>query len=276
MRKCLLYTASIAILLCVIFSIGLASAEDYTITLNVDFEENMIFSKYDVDVFIDDIKVGTYPHGENFTAVIPANDGNHTIWFYEEDNTSNSGSIDITVNSDAAVKCHIECKRNQVKVTKVEINRAAPATKSTASTTSEEPKAAADNKDIDDIGNTKITNDGVSITLVSYTESKGDSFMPPDDGNIYLVMDMLIENNGSDSISLSTIMDFTGYCDGYTADYSFGAAMATKDSLDGTIAAGKKMKGQMAFEVPKNWQEFELHVQPNVWKDEVVFVFHKK
>ena len=272
MKKCFIIV-SIIIMLCIMFSIGLASAEDYTIDLSVDFEENLMFSRYDVDVYLDASKIGTYTHGKGFSVSIPSGEGNHTIWFYEENDKSNSGSIELNISSDTTVKCHIECKRNQVKVTKVEINRGTPVTRTAAS---EEPNAATGNKDVDDIGNTRITNDGVSITLVGYTESKGNSFMPPEDGNIYLVMEMLIENNSSSSISMSTMTDFEGYCDGYAANYSFGAAMAEKNSLDGSVAAGKKMKGQIAFEVPKNWQEFELHVRPNLWKDEVVFTFHKK
>lgn len=267
MKKSLRLLLVLVLTACILFSVSVAVAENFTISLDVEFEKNLMFSKYDVDVFLDSVKVGTYDHGKDFSVTIQCSEGNHTIWFYEHNDKSQSGSIQLNVNSNSRVKCHIECKRNRVEVSKIEINRQASAGDSLVTRGTEI---------IDELGDTKITDDGLSVTLLDYSESRGDSFMPPDDGNIYLVMDLLIENNSSKNVSISSLACFNGYCDSYTVDHSFGAAMAEKNSLDGTIAPGKKMKGQIAFEVPKNWQEFELHVNPAIWGEELEFVFHKK
>ncbi len=62
-----------------------------------------------------------------------------------------------------------------------------------------------------------------------------------------------------------------------TCDYSFSAIMVVDDQLDGTVAAGKKMKGWIGYEVDKNWKEFEIQVKPDVWGSEkLVFITHKK
>ena len=68
-----------------------------------------------------------------------------------------------------------------------------------------------------------------------------------------------------------------GYCDGYSLDYSFSAVLATSHQMDGSIPAGKKMQGQIAYEVPKDWKEIEIHITPNYWTgDKLVFlVIHK-
>ena len=62
-----------------------------------------------------------------------------------------------------------------------------------------------------------------------------------------------------------------------TCDYSFNATMNASKQMDGSIAKGKKMKGQVAYEVPQNWKEIELHVTPDFWggEDLEFVVYHK-
>lgn len=277
MKKSLLYTVSVALMLCVLLSLGFAVAESCTIQLDVEFESNRLFSKYDVDVFLDANRVGTYEHGKNFTVSIPADEGNHTLRFLKENGPSTEGSIEVNVDSDVTVKCHIECKRDEVSVTEVQITRDDPAPGPDAAETpeAETPESAADDNDTDDIGNTKITNDGIRITLISAAESAGNALMPPKEGNIYLLLDLLIENNSPDSVTISNIANFDGVCDGCPVPYSFGAYVAVNDSVNGIVPAGEKKQGQVAFEVPKDWQEFELHVSPDMFKDGVVFAFRR-
>ncbi len=129
----------------------------------------------------------------------------------------------------------------------------------------------------DDIGKVLISKDGISMSVTGYKESKGNTFTSPEPGNIFLLVDVQIENNSSDSITVSTILSFDGYCDGFSTDSSFSASMAASNTADGTVAAGKKMKGQVGFEVPKDWKEFEIVFSPEVWSSEKLsFVIYKK
>jgi len=282
MKKRLFLICALALVCSFLFCISTALAGGHNVTLKVDFEKNMIFSKYDVDVFIDDEKIGTYEHGVNFTASFSAGDGDHTIWFYEHGDKSNKGSIAVTVNSETAVSCKIECKNNKVKVTKVEIDRAQVSdTSRSMPEQQEEAPPAADtekrNPDEDDVGKTLIAKDGVSVTLVGYRESKGDSFMEAEAGKTYVLVEFLIENNSSEKVNMSSLMCFDAYCDGFTTEYSFGAAMVAEGTLDGEVAAGKKMKGEIGYEVDKNWKELEIQVQLDVWSSEkLIYVIHKK
>ncbi len=129
----------------------------------------------------------------------------------------------------------------------------------------------------DDIGIKKTDQNGTSVTIVGYKETKGSSFAKPESGNTFILIELLIENNASEEVDISSVMSFRVYCDGYTCDFSFGATMNVSNQMDGSIAPGKKMKGQIAYEVPKNWKEIEVHVTPDFWGgDDLEFtIYHK-
>jgi len=129
----------------------------------------------------------------------------------------------------------------------------------------------------DDIGKTRITKDGVSVTLVSCRETPGSGYKKADAGKVFLLPEFLIENNSGKNVSVSSILCFNAYCDGYSCEYSFTAALNATGTLDGDVAAGKKMRGQAGFEVSRNWKELEVHVKLDVWgSEELVFVIYKK
>ena len=464
------------------------AAGNYRITLDVDFDENMIFSRYDVDVYINSEKVSTQSHGEDFKIEFDAPEGSNTIYFYEHNDRSVGGKIVMSVTGDMLVSCNIHCNSDKIQVKNVSIEQDTTSVPSRSMETAEEPEqqeetagtsesspsvptgdgvylsfdtatdeeleeainkikkeqrarlktsisfdnyeltiskgknakitaevievpegvsagkitwtssdksiatvtngqvnavkngtvtitascelsdgtlleqeckvnvitmisgltaktskydlgigetvqteinvtpkeatnqelsyessdrsvATVDNNGVittvgkgtatitasstdgsnksvsinvkvtkkDDVGKTKIDKNGVSVTVTGYKESKGSSWNTSDSGNIFLLIDVTIENNSSDEVNMSSLMSIDGYCDGYSSDYSFGAAMAASNTLDGSIAAGKKMKGQAAFEVPKDWKEFELHITPDYWGgDTLEFVIDRK
>lgn len=129
----------------------------------------------------------------------------------------------------------------------------------------------------DDKGKTKTDRAGNAVTLLSVKETKGSSYAKPDSGNTFVLLELEIENNSSGELNISSILSFDAYCDGYTCDYSFIATMNTSRQMDGTIASGKKMKGQVAFEVPEGWKEIELHVKPDYWfGTDVEFVIYNQ
>ncbi|MBQ3134320.1 MAG: DUF4352 domain-containing protein [Oscillospiraceae bacterium] len=120
----------------------------------------------------------------------------------------------------------------------------------------------------------KVELKNVVVTLNSVTENRGANFMEPDDGNVFLVCEFDIENNSTKEIAVSSLLSFTAYVDDYAAGLSIGGIVAAgKNQLDGSIAAGKKMNGIVAYEVPKNWAEFEIKFTPDVWSgNDITFV----
>lgn len=125
------------------------------------------------------------------------------------------------------------------------------------------------------------TSNGVNIELVSVTENNGSTYNTPADGNVFLLCEFEIDNQSSKDIAISSIASFEAYCDDYSINQSIAGQLeaGNKSQLDGSVASGKKMNGVIAYEVPKDWKELELTVDPTVFSflsDEITFkVIHE-
>lgn len=121
--------------------------------------------------------------------------------------------------------------------------------------------------------------DGVQVTLTSAVLSNGDGeIFIPDDGNYYLGLIFDIENNSDRNIAVSSVMSFDAYCDDFTTNMDLEANMAPEwdgfDQLDGTVAPGKKMRGVISYQVPKDFKVFDVVYSPSFWGNkEVMFTF---
>lgn len=124
----------------------------------------------------------------------------------------------------------------------------------------------------------KVALKDVVVTLKSVTESNGANFMEPEEGNVFLICEFDIENNSAKEIAVSTLLSFTAYVDDYATGLSLGGLVAAeKNQLDGSVAAGKKMNGVVAYEVPSNWKEIEIQFTPDVWSgNDITFVATNK
>lgn len=117
----------------------------------------------------------------------------------------------------------------------------------------------------------------VQVTMTDFVESTGSEFNKPTDGNIFVLAEFEIANNTESELSVSSALSFDAYADDYALNYSL-TALLEKDGnqLDGTIAAGKKLKGWIGWEVPEDYKEVEIHFTDNVWSNnEFVFVYEK-
>lgn len=118
---------------------------------------------------------------------------------------------------------------------------------------------------------------GVQVTLIDYKESTGSEYNKPTDGNVFLMAEFEIANNTEKELAVSSVMSFDAYADDYALNFSFSALMEKDgNQLDGTIAAGKKMKGWIGWEVPQDYQNVEIHFTDNVWSsNKFVFMIEK-
>lgn len=118
---------------------------------------------------------------------------------------------------------------------------------------------------------------GVQVTLTDYKESTGSEYNKPTDGNVFLMAEFEIANNTEKELAVSSVMSFDAYADDYALNFSFSALMEKEgNQLDGTVAAGKKLKGWIGWEVPADYQNVEIHFTDNVWSsDKFVFVIEK-
>lgn len=119
----------------------------------------------------------------------------------------------------------------------------------------------------------------VQAVLVGVTESAGSSFNTPGDGNVYVLCEFEITNNSKEDVVVSSVLSFNAYCDDYVCAYSIGALLekGDKNQLDGTVTAGKKIRGVIGYEVPENWEELEIQFTPDFWSGkEIVFTAKNK
>lgn len=108
--------------------------------------------------------------------------------------------------------------------------------------------------------------DGVRVTLTDYKESTGSEWNKPADGNVFVLVQFEIENNSQEEIAVSSMISFEAYADDYAANLSLGALVENEETqLDGSVAAGKKMKGWIGYEVPSDWKKFEVHFVDSIW-----------
>lgn len=115
------------------------------------------------------------------------------------------------------------------------------------------------------IGDTIEYND-LRITLHDVRNNYGSGFLTPDSGMTFLVFDIEIENNRDDTITVSSLLCFTAYADDYALELSLSGMTADSGKqMDGEIAAGKKMRGVVAFNAPEDWQTAEIHFKPSAW-----------
>ena len=124
--------------------------------------------------------------------------------------------------------------------------------------------------------NEEATLTTLKITATEITESTGKDFFLPADGKVFVGVKFTIENISSSEQAISSIMNFGAYCGDVKLEYSFNAAVAFSESLDGSIAAGKKMIGYYAVEVPANWNTLEIEVKDDILSNNpVTFAFTK-
>lgn len=117
----------------------------------------------------------------------------------------------------------------------------------------------------------------IIVTLTNVSENTGSQFMSPTDGNVFLVCEFEIENNSDKDIVVSSMLCFEAYVDDYATTMSI-SAMTSVDTaqLDGTVAAGKKMRGVIGYEAPSDWSELEVRFTPDFWTGkDITFVATK-
>lgn len=92
------------------------TGEICTVTIHINFIPNLIFSKYDVDLYIDEVKQETLKHGEDADFELKLVSGEHTIMFANHDDSSVSGSTSFNVIDDIETTYKISCHFDGVDV----------------------------------------------------------------------------------------------------------------------------------------------------------------
>ncbi len=117
----------------------------------------------------------------------------------------------------------------------------------------------------------------LKFTATEIKETNGTQFFKPESGKVFVGVKFTIENISEEEQNVSSILLFDAYSDDVKADYSFSAVCAfDSETLDGTIAPGKKIIGWYALELPSTWKNVELNVKSDWLSNNTAkFVFTK-
>lgn len=123
----------------------------------------------------------------------------------------------------------------------------------------------------------QVSLNDVIVTLNGVTESNGSQFNKPSDGNVFILCEFTIENNSDRDLSISSIMCFEAYVDGYSTSMSLSAMIESdKNQLDGAVAAKRKMNGAIGYETAADWGEIEIRFTPDFWSGkDITFIYSK-
>lgn len=127
--KKLLLSFFVLILPLLLVACGKNSADDnkdatpagpvYSVQIEIECVENLIFSKYDIDVFVDKNKLETLDHGTTQTYSLELEEGTHTLVVAKEGNKSVDGTVEFAVSENSNFCYKIACTSQQVKIEKV-------------------------------------------------------------------------------------------------------------------------------------------------------------
>ncbi len=107
---CLLFISLVFLL-----SFSIADEQPH-IYLSVSCDSNWIFSRYDVEIYLDSQKISTLTHGQKASYDIATTAGSHTIWFYKPDDHKVNGSIEVYFQNDIDISCKVHCTSGRVEV----------------------------------------------------------------------------------------------------------------------------------------------------------------
>lgn len=139
---------------------------------------------------------------------------------------------------------------------------------SQTSSTAELPTAMDTTKNVS-LG-TKIDAQGVAYTVNSFRTSTGSDFFKPKQGHIYYMIDIEVENNSDKTVPISSMIMFS-LLDGEGYKQKIAIAPDAKGSVDGEVLPGKKLRGEIAYEVPIDAKGLEIWVGTPIGSDGDIF-----
>lgn len=92
-------------------------------SVNVFFNENIFLNIYDVDIYVDDERLGTISQGDTFTQEIELHGGEHVLRFEKictsDDDEPASGSRKFKLNTDMYLSCDITSYYSEIRISDV-------------------------------------------------------------------------------------------------------------------------------------------------------------
>jgi|GEM_PF-5399560 len=90
--------------------------EKHKLQLSVEFEENILLDIYEVEIYVDEDKIGTIAQGETFTKRLSLEEGKHELVFYKSGSHDAKGSTEIDVDRNKAFSCSIKSHSEDIDI----------------------------------------------------------------------------------------------------------------------------------------------------------------
>ena len=208
------------------------------LTLNIDFQKNVIFAKYDVEVVVNGKQMYTIGHGGtlNETVVVPK--GLCEIVVRKAENHAIDARICMNISRDDAYYSG-EVVSHVLYLTLTDVDSNVNVANYALS-----------------LGQRAIA-DGVSIQVLSVKESRGNTTIKPADGYVFLFVEFEFVNM-RDGIASVNLKSSRCELDGYIIQPSSHAEEAAPMGHRANMLEDEKAKAMLCFEVPTNWNELEI------------------
>ena len=90
---------------------------EYEVTFDIECDDNLIFSKYDVKVYIDGLIEGTLKHGTKEKYTVTKKKGTYEIRFVNVENSDVKGYINVDITKEETIKIKIHCYNSKIEAT---------------------------------------------------------------------------------------------------------------------------------------------------------------
>ena len=94
--------------------------EKFAVQVEIACEENLLFSRYDVNIFIDGELLGTLEHGATDTYTAELVEGEHTLKAEKEDESVVDGTVEFEVSENTELSYQLSLSRDQIEIEKIE------------------------------------------------------------------------------------------------------------------------------------------------------------
>jgi len=94
----------------------ISPSQNKNISFIIEFDENSIFSRYDVIMLIDGNAIKTLSHGKSYSFVVPISEGKHTLTFCQKGSREIKGSAELNVKEPRAIGYNIHCYSEKVSI----------------------------------------------------------------------------------------------------------------------------------------------------------------
>lgn len=263
MKKLLTLLTALMLLL----GLTAAHAEDACqLHLQIEFDQNIIMARYDADVYLNGTKVATIEHGGELDAVFTIPQGRVEITFRSVKNPAVYGTTLLEVGGSCTYACEIHANLADIELRDV--------------TTDAVPYLRRVGMGV------PVTVGDLQVQVNGYRTVTSVGSNRPGAGNVYLICEVECLNLSKGDLAFSAPLFFEGCVDDYEIDLAY-SAMFDQYSVTGLVddlnqssevlRPGKRVKAELIFEVPGDWQTLELYYLKTVLGgDEVVFVIDRK